>query len=254
MIWNNAVNVMFGSNNAEKCILNGNEFWSKANDNMMPHLNGVVNYYDSKKGLSVSSWKNQIAGESDISWTGAELQQDGSVGVYGTSNSYGSFTSLHSTVKTLYCLFKAPEIGVIRLNRHIVGSCGGSINSYRTGAWFTIATEHYGYNTQDKVQSDQWGVGIQGVEKGSSYHLVTLSRDTNGVNTLYVDGVAEGTLSNSVACGDNWGVGLIMDDYGNLGESPSSLQQIHFIALANTCHSAQQIAENSAWLLSYYQI
>lgn len=216
----------------------------------MPCMDGVTDLFESTVGLTASVWENQIFGGDDITWTGMEIQEDGSAGVLGTSGSYGVFSSAYSEERTVYCLFKAPALSIVRQNRHIIGSCGGSVGQYRTGAWLTVSVDQY--SAGDIITTDQWGIGASAFVSCYDYHVVAVTRDATGLNTIYADGVPKSTLQNHVACSDNWGVGLIVDEYGNLGESPSSLQQIHFIALANAAHSAEQVAENSAWIRQHF--
>lgn len=250
--------IYHGDTELQKLYRGDTLIWSKGDSSKMPVLTGVTDYFASDVGLTSSGWQNQIQGGDDITWhgsTGMEIQEDGSAGVLGTAESYGEFTSPYVSTRTVYCVFKSTELGVVRINRHILGSCGGSINTYRTGAWFTIATEHYNYYSMDNIQTDQWGIGAQSGVKCTDYHIVVLTRNANA-NNLFIDADTESGVNvyvgNSVAYGDNWGVGLLVDDYGNLSESPSSLQQIHFIALANAAHSAEQVAENSAWIRQHF--
>lgn len=242
-----------GDNELERLYRGDTLVWSK--NTMMPILAGVTDYFSSDVGLTSARWENQIDSGDDITWhgaTGMAIQLDGSAGILGTAVSYGTFTSVYSATRTIYCLFKAPLLGQVYMNRHFIGSCGGDINNFRMGAWMSVATDQYGFYDHDKIGSDQWNIGLSSNVLCDSYHVVTITRIDGGSNILYVDGVQQSTIGNSVPYGDNWGVGLIVDDFGNIGESPSSLQQIHLIALANVAHSADKIAQNSAWLRQHF--
>lgn len=218
---------------------------------LMPCMDGVTNYYDCKIGLTTAAWENQIDGGNDATFVGMEIQTDGAAGVMGTNASYGKFVSEYTQNRTIYAVFRAPILGKINLNRHVIGSCGGNINRFRTGAWFSISID--GYGGYDHITTDQWGIGTGSQINCGDYHVATVTRSGN-TNTLYVDGALIGTLANAVAYSNNWGIGLIIDDFDQLGVSPSSLQQIKMIAVGNTAHTADQVARNSAWLRRYYEL
>lgn len=244
-----------GDNELQKLYRGDTLIWSKGDSSKMPVMTGVTDYFASDVGLTSARWQNQIQGGDNIVWYGLDgmtIQQDGSAGVYGTGNSYGEFTSPYATTRTIYCLFKSPEIGAINSNRHILGSCGGSIRVPRNGAWLTIATEQYSVAQKDTIQSDQWGIGFNSGVKCNDYHVVALTRDSEGMNTIYVDGVSKMTMRNSDPYGGIWGVGVVVDDYHAVFESPNVLQQIHFVSIANTVHTASEIAQNSAWLRQHF--
>lgn len=218
---------------------------------LMPYMDGVTNYYDCKIGLTTATWENQVDGGNDATFVGMEIQTDGAAGVMGTNASYGKFVSEYTQNRTIYAVFRAPILGKVNLNRHVIGSCGGNINSFRTGAWFSISID--GYGGYDHIATDQWGIGAGSQINCADYHVAAVTRSGN-TNTLYVDGVLIGTLANAVAYSNNWGIGLIIDDFDHMGVSPSSLQQIKMIAVGNTAHTADQVARNSAWLRSYYEL
>lgn len=227
--------------------------WEKSpSPSFMPYMDSVTNYYDSKDGLTLNSWKNQISGGNDITWTGMEIQNDGSAGVYGKDYSYGRFTSTYTPQRTIYAIFKMPLIGDVQGNPHVVSSCGGNLANYRRGAWFSIAVD--GYSENNYIQSDQWGIGIGSSITCEDYHVACLTRDDRNMNMLYVDGLIASNMSSSVAYSDNFGVGVTIDEYGNVGEGPLVLQQILFIAVAATAHTSAQVEANSAWLRDYYNL
>lgn len=218
---------------------------------IMPTMDGVTDYFDCKYGASENKWENKVVGGNDATFTGMSVQSDGSIGIMGTADSYGYFDSTYSANRTVYVVFKAPLLGIVNLNRHIIGSCGGNLNNYRQGAWFSVSID--GYAAGDRISSDQWGIGIGSNISSEDYHVVAITRNS-GVNTLFVDGSSVGTLSNSVQYSDHIGVGVLIDDYMNIGVGRSSLQQIKMIAIGNTVHTSEQIAENTSWLRNYYNL
>lgn len=213
----------------------------------MPVMDGVTDYFDYRRGLTETGWEN-LAGGNDAFFIGMKPQTDGSAGVYGHTGSYGQFASPYTPERTVYAVFRTDPIGLVSKNAHILGACGTSIHRYTQGAMFTIQIE--GYAQADTIGSDQWGIGIPSSVTSETYHVAALTRTTSGLNTLYVDGAQAGTLQNAVAYGDNWGIGVVVDRSGIISNdmSYSALQQIKFIALSSEAHTADEIAENSAWL------
>jgi hypothetical protein len=222
-----------------------------ASDSIMPHMDGITNYYDCKNGLTISTWENQVDGENNVTFVGMEIQTDGAAGVMGTNESYGKFVSEYTQNRTIYAVFRAPILGTVSSNRHVLGSCSGSIDNFRTGAWFSISVD--GYGGYDHITTDQWGIGVGSQINCADYHVVSVTR-SGGTNTLYIDGALIGTLVNSVMYSNNWGIGVLIDDLDQIGTGASSLQQIKMIAVGNVAHTADQIASNSEWLRSYYEL
>lgn len=222
-----------------------------ASDSLMPHMDGITNYYDCKIGLTAATWENQVDGGNDATFVGMEIQTDGAAGVMGTNQSYGKFVSEYTQNRTIYAVFRAPILGTVSSNRHVLGSCGGSIDNFRTGAWFSIAID--GYGGYDHITTDQWGIGAGSQINCADYHVVSVTR-SGSTNTLYIDGTLIGTLINSVAYSDNLGIGVLIDELDQIGTGEPSLQQIKMIAVGNMAHTAEQVSENSAWLRSYYEL
>lgn len=231
-------------------------FWAVAmargfgKPDVLPASDGITDYFDCNLGVSGGKWKNQISGGSDISLVGAELQADGSVGVYGTSSSYGLLTSPapENGARSLYLVFKTAAVGVIKCNIHTIGA---AVSPVRTGSWFGLGAD--GYAGGSTIQSDQFIIAIDSSIASTSYHVAVLTRSADGLNTLYIDGTAIGTMSNSVKYGDVLGIGLIALD-GNPQGSTSVLQQIKGIVVASVCHDSNQVAQNTAWLKKHYGI
>lgn len=217
---------------------------------VLPVSDGITDYFDCNLGVSGELWKNQISGGNDISLVGAELQSDGSVGVYGTSSSYGLLTSPapESGARSLYLAFKTATVGVIKRNVHTIGA---AVSPVSTGSWFGLGAD--GYMGGSFIQSDQFMIAIDSNIASTSYHVVVLTRSAGGLNTLYIDGTAIGTMSNSVKYGNTLGIGLIALD-GNPQGSTSVLQQIKGIVVASACHDSEQVAQNTAWLKKHHGI
>ncbi len=213
----------------------------------MPEMGGITDYFDCRQGMTDTAWQN-LAGGNDAFFIGMERQPDGAAGVYGHTGSYGQFASPYTPERTVYAVFRTAPIGLVNKNAHILGACGTSIHRYTQGAMFTIQIE--GYAEADTIGSDQWGIGIPSTVTSECYHVAALTRTADGLNTLYVDGVQAGTLQNAVAYGDNWGIGVVVDYNGIISNDTSyaALQQIRFIAIGSEAHTAEEIAENSAWL------
>ena len=228
----------------------------------MPHMDGITNFYDCKKGLTSSSWANQVSNANHAVLTGATITQDGDLQVLCTEASHGYFTAgiSHggSNSMCMYTIFKSTSVGRINQNRHIVGSCYNALSSYAMGGWFSAAID--GYAIADTLCADLWGIGCGSSVYCDSYHVVVVNKLYRQGQThpyqvsLYIDGVfiSESSIIDP-STGLKFGIGCLRDTLGNFGYNDRDLPiQIKMIAVANTSHSAAQIAENSAWLRSYY--
>lgn len=261
MILNRADNIMLGSDEVAKIMCDGVEVWNRSR--LMPHMDGITNFYDCKKGLTSSSWANQVSNANHAVLTGATITQDGDLQVLCTEASHGYFDGVQTggvaaMSKCLYAIFKAPIEGRINQNRHIVGSCYNALSSYAMGGWFSAAID--GYRTADTIGADLWGIGCGSSVYCDSYHVVVVNKLYRQGQThpyqvsLYIDGVfiSESSIIDP-STGVKFGIGCLRDTLGNFGYNDRDLPiQIKMIAVANTSHSAAQIAENSAWLSSYY--
>lgn len=252
---------MFGSDEVAKIMCDGVEVWNRSR--LMPHMDGITNFYDCKKGLTTSSWENQIPGENDAVLVGATITQDGDLQVLCTEASHGYFDGnqyggVAAMSKCLYAIFKAPIEGRINQNRHIVGSCYNALSNYTMGGWFSAAID--GYAITDTIGADLWGIGCGSSVYCDSYHVVVVNKLHRQGQThpyqvsLYIDGVfiSESSIIDP-STGVKFGIGCLRDTLGKFGYNDRDLPvQIKMIAVANTSHSAAQIAENSAWLRQYY--
>lgn len=232
----------------------------KSKEKLMPFDNGITNFYDCKKGVTASAWKNQASARNDAVLTGATVTQDGALQVSGTSSSYGYFDAAVDGASSvcIYAVFKAPKVGQINENRHIVGSCFGSVSSYTAGAWLTAAID--GYDAADTLGADLWGMGCGSSITCEDYHVVTVNKQFHQgtyneykVN-LYIDGVfiAE-TSTFYVGSGTKFGIGAVRDGDNAFAYNSSSMPvQIKMLAVGSEIHSAAQIAQNVAYLRQYY--
>ena len=231
-------------------------------ETIMPHMDGITNYYDCKKGLTSSSWANQVSNANHAVLTGATITQDGDLQVLCTEASHGYFTAgiSHggSNSMCMYTIFKSTSVGRINQNRHVVGSCYGSLSSYVAGGWFSAAID--GYRTADTIGADLWGIGCGSSVYCDSYHVVVVNKLYRQGQThpyqvsLYIDGVfiSESSIIDP-STGVKFGIGGLCDQNYTFGGNDRDLPvQIKMIAVGGESHSAAQIAENSAWLRSYY--
>lgn len=251
---------MLGSDEVAKIMCDGVEVWNRSR--LMPHMDGITNYYDCKKGLTTSSWANQAANENNAVLTGATITQDGDLQVLCTEASHGYFTAgiSHggSNSMCIYTIFKAISAGRINQNRHIVGSCYGSLSSYVQGGWFSAGID--GYNNADTIGADLWGMGCGSSVYCDSYHVVAVNKlhwqsTYNWYKvSMYIDGVLISETSDfRVPSGIKFGIGGLCDQNDTFGGNDRDLPvQIKMIAVGGESHDATQIAENSAWLRSYY--
>lgn len=213
----------------------------------MPEMGGITDYFDCRQGMTDTAWQN-LAGGNDAFWVGMEIQPDGSAGVTGRSWSYGQFTSPYTPERTVYVVFRTAPIGFANINAPILASCGGTASYSQPGQMLSIAVE--GYHVPDTIATDQMNMGASSSVTSEAYHVAAVTRTANGLNTLYVDGVPTGTLQNAVACGDHFGIGVIVYSNGIISNTSGweGLRQIKMIAVGSAAHTAEEIAANSAWL------
>lgn len=255
--------IYHGDVSLKKLYQGSSLLWEKQ-DSQMPHMDGITNYYDCKKGLTSSSWENQIPGGNDAVLTGATITQDGDLQVLCTDASHGYFTAdiSHggSNSMCMYAIFKSNIVGRINQNRHIVGSCYGSLSSYVQGGWFSVSID--GYNNADTIGADLWGIGCGSSEYCDSYHVVAVNKLYRQGQTfpyqvsLYIDGVFISESSNIRPSTEvRFGIGGLCDQNYTFGGNDLDLPiQIKMIAVGGESHSATQIVENSTWLQQYYNL
>lgn len=231
---------------------------------IMPCMDGITNYYDSKIGLTASSWQNRVTGGNNATLVNGTVLDDGALQVLCTESSYGYFDADidHEGVgeMVIYIVFKAPLLGTININRHPVGSCKGSLTNYRQGAWFSASVD--GYAGHDDITADLWGLGVGSSTNCSDYHVVTINKryypnESNKYScSLYIDGTYIGaTSSYNMATGLKFGIGVLRDEDGEVGfDSTDHPTQIKMIAVGGQIHSGGSISSNSLFLRRYYEL
>ena len=251
---------MLGSDEVAKIMCDGVEVWNRSR--LMPNMDGITNFYDCKKGLTTSSWANQMPGENDAVLTGATITQDGDLQVLCTEASHGYFDAniSHggSYSMCLYAVFKAPREGRIQQNRHVIGSCFGNISSYTAGGWLSAAID--GYDKADTLTADLWGIGCGSSVYCDDYHVMAVNKAhwQSTINrykvSMYIDGVFISETSDFlISSGVKFGIGCIRDSAGAFGYNDRDLPiQIKMLAVGAESHSSEQIAANSIWLRAYY--
>ncbi len=245
MILNQAKDIRIGEEPVQAVYYGAQLIWQREDDQWMPEMGGITDYFDFRQGLTAESWTNLGSGE-NIAWTGMVPQADGAAGVYGTGSSYGTFGSAYTPERTVYAVFRTEPVGLTRKNPIIIGSVGQwGVN----GGFFSIQIE--GWAEADTIGSDQCGIGIASSATSEIYHAAALTRTADGLNTLYVDGIKAGTLQNNLVYSDAWSVGLLRDTGGTLLEGPGVLQHIRMLALADCAHTPEQVARNSGWMMRH---
>lgn len=229
-----------------------------AAENYPPRLEGLTNIYDCRYGLTTDAWINRIPSGGDVAWTGMTMQQDGSALVNCTESSYGIFDSHDiSYHATIYAVFKGPLRGVLHDNRHVVGSMNKNNDSFRQGYWTTISVD--GFEGNDAIGIDAWGIGTGSSINCSEYHVVVVRRHFADVY-LWIDGVSQSSIRlTSITIGSKFGIGCIGKPNGNIiAMSQGAPIQVKFVAVSNNNdfdeHEGERIVENSLWLMQQFGI
>lgn len=231
----------------------------------MPCMDGITNFYDCKKGLTSSSWANQVSNANHAVLTGATITQDGDLQVLCTEASHGYFDAniSHGGEESmcLYVIYKGDICGFVNQNRHVIGSCYDSLSRYTSGGWLTAAIGGY-RGDYDRLGADLWGMGCGSSVYCDSYHVVAVNKlywqsTYNWYKvSMYIDGVLISETSNfRVPSGIKFGIGALRDANDAFGYNDQDLPvQIKMLAVGGESHSAEQIAQNSAWLHQYYDL
>lgn len=252
---------MLGSKLVSKVLCEGITIWDRST--VMPHMYGITNYYDCKKGLTSSSWENQASSSNDATLVGGTIAQDGALQVTCTEDSYGYFVSgtYNYGDVSLYAVFKCEILGNINDYRYVVGSCFGSLYGGNTNKWLSIGVDgkHSGY--LDSILADLYIQEVNSNVSCGEYHVVTVVKSvpssSNYVTSLYIDGVYIGNSGqySYAPTGNKFAIGGVRSN-----ESPYHVDfcdsahpiQIKMLAVGYAAHSVAQVAQNSAWLRRYY--
>lgn len=230
---------------------------------LMPHMDAITNYYDCKKDVTIwGYWVSQVKfyeKSYDMPLGGnISIASDGSVTMLGDSAGYAWFHSATAdyTTRTAYMIVRADASTVHSQNPVLLGvsSASGDKNTV------SIATNR---NT-NVLDLDMWGANVESTVNASSYHVCVWTRNGND-NKFYIDGVLIGSIDVSnkyyrpidtyMGCEEHlWGVACLFRNnaYDSWGDKVQ--KYFKFIAIADTAHTAEQIAENTAWLQNYYEL
>lgn len=232
-------------------------------ESTMPIMDGITNYYDCKRDVTIGGyWKSQVKfyeKSYDMPLGGnISIADDGAITMTGDSSGYAWFYSATAdyTTRSAYVIAKADASTIHSQNPVLLGvsSAGGDKNTV------SISTQR---NTS-VLDLDLWGANVESVVNSSDYHVCVWTRN-GSINSFYVDGVLIGALdvsnkyyvtySTYQGCEEQlWGVACLFrgNSYNPWGDKVQ--KYFKFIAIADTAHTSEQIAENTAWLKKYYNL
>lgn len=262
-----------GDTELKRLYRGGTLIWEKPSLPMMPHLDGVLCYYDCNDGIGRDGthdvWNNRIQGGGDMQLWNVGIAADGALDFRtNTGNGSGNGRFSCSTENaTMYVLFKRTGGGDISNYIHICGSVAngehfpyvGNDGSYwKLGVQFML--NRNGYGTGGVFQFDITNDCIRDMSISClDYHVVCCVRQKNGAvydNIMYVDGSLIGRIDGTpYPPGTNYGVCLGVDSFGFEDATYDGYDTlVKMIAVGSQAHTAQQVAENSAWLLNHFNI
>ena len=239
----------------------------------MPHMDGILSYFDCADGIGTEgvypAWMNRVSGGSNMILHNASIAQDGAISFYGGNDSgNGRFSCGTNENATMYVLFK--RTGGVDIGNYI-HVCGSVAN----GEHFPYVGNdgsYWKYGVQFMLNKNAWqelaglfqlDITNDNIRDASisclDYHVVCCIRQKNGAaynNIMYVDGTYIGRIDGTpYPPGTNYGVCVGVDSFGYEDATYDGYDTlIKMIAVGNQAHSAQQVAENSAWLLAHYGI
>lgn len=223
---------------------------------LMPHMDGVTNYYDCTLGLTSGSWKNQVQGGNDAVLTGVTVADDGAAQILCTSDSCGYFESGNAPGDSVcvYAVFKSPPItgSLPYANRFVIGSYDRNSSS----TCFSFAIDGWSYD--NTVMADFHGTGAGTNYSATNYRVLVANKNMNASSSnvsFYVDSGASAAsiFTDTYDTGYKWGLGYLCYNDGNKDfGAQNHAVQIRFLAVTNQSHSAEQIAENMAWIREHF--
>ena len=256
---------MLGSELVSKVLCEGLTIWDRST--VMPHMDGITNYYDCKKGLTTSSWENQAATENNAVLVNGTIAQDGALQVLCTRSSYGYFDAGfydRASDVTLYAVFDGETKGNIGVRRAAVGGSFGSPGGRSTGKWIVAGIDNSGSNA-DRIQARFNNITIQSDVSCTAYHVAVVVKkwyQSNGEHRsrLYIDGeLIDETEGYNCVSGNKFAIGGIRGSespYNTIWpdvENPGAIR-LKMVAVGNAAHTDVQVTQNSAWLRTYYRL
>lgn len=265
--------IYIGDTSIDAVYIGSDLVWS-SNPTTMPHLDGVLCYYDCDDGIGTEggnpAWVNRISGGSNMALHNASVAQDGAISFYGGNDpGNGKFSCNTTENATMYVLFKRTGDGNADNYIHICGSVangqhfpyvGGSSSLWIHGIQFMLNSNVYTDAYTGLFQYDITGNAIRDFSLSClDYHVVCCIRQKNGAvydNLMYVDGIYFGRIDGSLyPPGTNYGVCIGVDSFGYEDKTHDGYDTlIKMIAVSNQAHTAQQVVENSLWLLDHFNI
>lgn len=265
-----------GDTELSRLYRGGTLLWEKPSLPMMPHLDGVLSYFDSDDGIGRDGthdiWVNRIQGGGDMSLWNVGVASDGALDFRpntGNGSGNGRFSCNAAESATMYVLFKRTGDGDIDNYIHVCGSVangehfpyvGASEGSWKYGIQFMLNSNVWTDAYTGLFQYDITGDAIRDFSLSFlDYHVVCCVRQKNGAvydNIMYVDGSLIGRIDGTLyPPGTNYGVCIGIDSFGYADATHDGYDTLFkMIAVGNQAHTAQQVAENSAWLLSHFGI
>ena len=243
MILNSAKDIRVGSAAASRVYCGSTLVWQPAADTL-PYpegLDGIFEYGTRDGGY----WRNSVSGENDITFdtavtdTGAEY-----VLPAGASGQYTSKSGEYRTAFTWYCVAKCPTT-CHSAGQYMISNWnnqGVEISSGWT-AYTSIGGNHLvrSINNQD----------FNSAEAVTSYALIVVAGDVNGVASVYVNGEKKT---------DSWNFNPVSSDRAAavyLGKRASGQLSgtdidYKFLAFGTVKQTDEEIAANSAYLINKY--
>ena len=251
--------------------------WEKPSLPMMPHLDGVLSYFDSDDGIGREGthdiWVNRIQGGGDMQLWNVGVASDGALDFRTNTGNYsgnGRFSCGTTENATMYVLFRRTGLSVINNYLHICGSVAngehfpyvGNDGSYwKLGVQFMLNKN--AWQESGGVNGDTtFDITMRSIKANignTEYHVVCCIRQKNGAvydNIMYVDGSLIGRIDGTpYPPGTSYGVCIGVDSFGYEDATYDGYDTyVKMVAVGNQAHMAQQVAENSAWLLSHFGI
>lgn len=210
----------------------------------LPHaagLDGIFEYGD----IDGQTWKNSVSGENDITFdtavtdTGAEY-----VLPAGASGQYTSKSGEYRTAFTWYCIAKCPTT-CYNAGQYMVSNWNNQGVEISSGwaAYSSIGGNHLVRGVDNRDYNSQMPV--------TSYALIVVSGDVNGVASIYVNGVKMTDSWNFSPAPSDRAAAVFLGKRES-GQLSGTDIDYKFLAFGTTKQTDAEITANSQYLMTKY--
>ncbi len=223
------------------------EIWALMRSDQLPcpeGLDGIFEYGD----IDGLTWKNSVSGENDIIFDTA-VTDTGSEYVLpaGASGQYTSKSGEYRTAFTWYCIAKCPTT-CHSAGQYMISDLGNGVGVEISSGWTaytSIGGNHLVRGVDNRDYNSQMPV--------TSYALIAVAGDVNGVASVYVNGVKMTDSWNFSPAPSDRAAAVFLGKRAS-GQLSGTDIDYKFLAFGTTKQTDAEIAANSQMLMEKYGI